>query len=121
MRHPRVHLRAIAAGVALVLMTAAAAPDPWKAEPKGPEATLSPAGEPGDPFEMYGTLRDQAGEPLPNVKMFFYHADAKGRYALTTDAPMRLAAVLRTDAKGRYRIRSVFPGSYGYAPHVHFG
>ena len=98
---------------------ALAAEDPRKREPAGWEAQLSKPGEPGEPFEMSGILT-QGGKPLPNVKMFFYHADAKGNYTLTKDSPLHLAAVLRTDAGGRYRIRSVFPGSYGYAPHVHY-
>lgn len=34
---------------------------------------------------------------------------------------MRLAATLRTDEAGRYRIRTVFPASHGgHAAHVHF-
>jgi hypothetical protein len=33
---------------------------------------------------------------------------------------MRLAGVLTTDARGRYRIMSALPGGYGPAPHVHF-
>ena len=99
---------------------ALAAEDPRKREPTGWEAKLSKPDEPGEPFEMTGTLLTPSGDPLPNVKMFFYHADAKGNYTLTKEGPLHLAAVLRTDADGRYRIRSVFPGSYGYAPHVHY-
>jgi hypothetical protein len=62
----------------------------------------------------------RGGDALPKTKVFVYHADAKGNYALTKDAPLRLAGVLRTDDHGRYRIRSIFPGTYGYPAHVHF-
>jgi hypothetical protein len=104
----------------LVAVPLSAAEDPRKREPTSWDVKLSPPGEPGDPFEMTGTLRTQAGDSLPNRKMFFYHADALGNYTLAKDGPLHLAAVLRTDAKGRYRIRSVFPGMYGGPPHVHY-
>ena len=100
---------------------ASGAEDPRRREPTSWDVALSPPGEPGEPFEMSGLLRSTSGEVLPNRKMFFYHADSKGRYTLTSNGPLHLAAVLRTDAKGRYRIRSVFPGGYsGFPPHVHF-
>ena len=121
MRTARVLSRIITSGLLLVIATGARTePDPRRAEPKGAEATLAPPGEPGDPFEMYGVVFARSGEPIRNTKVFFYHADSSGRYALTNHSPLRLAGVLRTDENGRYRIHSVFPGSYGYAPHVHF-
>ena len=82
---------------------------------------LAPADEPGEPFEMTGVVRDRVrGRPMPRAKVYVYHADAKGAYARSNDPP-RLAGTLLTDEQGRYRIRSVFPGSYGgYAAHVHF-
>ena len=106
----------------LVLVAAPvfSAADPRQREPTSWDVMLSPPGEPGDLFEMTGTLRTEAGDSLPNRKMFFYHADAKGNYTLTKDGPLHLAAVLRTDAKGRYRIRSVFPGTYAGPAHVHY-
>ena len=58
--------------------------------------------------------------PLTGKRVYFYHADSKGRYVLHPKDPMRLAGVLRTDENGRYRFHSVFPGTYGWAAHVHF-
>jgi len=104
----------------LVPLAAHAAEDLRKREPTSWDVTLAPPGEPGDPFEMSGRLLSMTGEPLRNTKLFMYHADSKGRYTLRSDGPIHLAAVLRTDSLGRYRIRSVFPGSYGYPEHVHF-
>ena len=94
--------------------------DPRKREPTSWEVTLAPPGEPGEPFEMSGVVRSSAGDALARTKVFLYHADAKGSYTLTKDGPLHLAGVLRTDSLGRYRIRSVFPGTYGYPAHVHW-
>ena len=121
MRSARLHTGVLTASLLLAVVTGArAAPDSRKAEPTGPEATLAPPGEPGDPFEMYGVVYARSGEPVRNTKVFFCHADSKGRYTLTKDSPLHLAGVLRTDDLGRYRIHSRFPGSYGYAAHVHY-
>jgi hypothetical protein len=111
-------LVALASG--LLAAHAAAAEDPRKREPKGWDVTLSPPGEPGEPFEMSGEVYSGGGQLMRNAKVFVYHADARGEYARGKDDPVRLAAMLRTDSAGHYRIRSVFPGSYGYAAHVHF-
>jgi hypothetical protein len=113
------------ASTALWLSASAALPalaDEQRArEPAGWDVRLAPPGEPGDRFEMSGTVRDAKGELLPGAKLFIYHADAHGKYASGSASSLHLAATLRADEKGRYRIRSVFPGQYGgVAPHVHF-
>jgi len=90
-------------------------------EPAGWDVRLAPPEEPGDPFEMSGTVRDAKGDLLPGAKLFVYHADAHGKYAIGSSSSLHLAATLRADEKGRYRIRTVFPGQYGgVTPHVHF-
>ena len=104
----------------LALSPARAANDPRKREPTSWDVTLSPPGEPGEPFEMSGRVLSERGVALRNTKVFVYHADSHGLYALHAKDYVRLAAVLRTDSLGRYRFHSVFPGSYGYPPHVHF-
>ena len=84
------------------------------------DVSLAPEGEPGERFVMEGIVRSVDGRALPNAKVFVYHADSKGMYSGAGSGP-RLASKLRTDAEGRYRIRSVFPGAYAGAPaHVHF-
>src|SRR5262245_57531964 len=115
---------AFLAAILIVLVVApvrAAATDPARAHPTTWDTTLIRPGEPGDPFEMSGIVRSENGMPLQGVRVWIYHADSHGRYGLSDKVPFRLSAVLRTDANGRYRIRSVFPGTYGYAAHVHFG
>jgi protocatechuate 3,4-dioxygenase beta subunit len=95
-------------------------PDLRKAPATAWDVQLGAAGDPGERFEMSGIVRGPDGKPLAGRKVFFYHADSHGRYA-EGDSPMRFAAALRTDAQGRYRIRTKFPGGYGgFAAHVHF-
>ena len=90
-------------------------------EPAGWDIRLDPADEAGEPFEMSGTVRDAKGSLLPGAKLFFYQADAGGRYVRGSSSSLHLAGTLRTDAQGRYRIRTVFPGRYGGVDsHVHF-
>ena len=117
---------ALPARLLLLLLSCAAshalaADDPRRRPATSWDVRLAPAGEPGEPFEMTGVVRDRVrGRPMPRAKVYVYHADAKGAYARSNDPP-RLAGTLLTDEQGRYRIRSVFPGSYGgYAAHVHF-
>ena len=108
-------------GLACCVSLAASAEDPRKREPAGWDIRLASSDEPGEPFEMSGTVRDASGKLLPGARLFFYHADARGQYTTGREQPLHLAATLRADAQGRYRIRTVFPGGYGgFASHVHF-
>jgi len=110
----------VCAGMLCVVSTVASAENPRNKKPSGWDVQLAPAGEPGDRFEMWGTVRDGKGDLLPGAKLFIYHADSSGSYG-RFEQPLRLAATLLADEKGRYRIRSVFPGAYAGAPaHVHF-
>lgn len=116
----------IFASPAWSLFPAQAAPDPrFAEEPRKAPATswdvrLGAEGDPGDPFEFTGVIREQDGGLVRGRKVFVYHADNKGQYA-ERDGPMRYATTLRTDNQGRYRVRTVFPGGYGGHPaHVHF-
>ena len=122
----RAVLLLVTAGPAFGLVPARAAPDPrFAEEPRRAPATswdvrLGAAGDPGDPFEFTGVVRDQDGGLVRGRKVFVYHADTRGQYA-ERNGPMRYAGTLRTDNQGRYRIRTVFPGGYGGFPaHVHF-
>jgi hypothetical protein len=101
--------------------TVSAATNPRDKAPVSWDVRLAPADEPGEPFEMWGTALDAQSKPIPGAKLFVYHADSAGQYARGSGAPLRLAATLRTNEHGRYRIRSVFPGGYGGFPaHVHY-
>jgi protocatechuate 3,4-dioxygenase beta subunit len=60
-----------------------------------------------------GRLVDGSGNPLPGVSVRVYHADLHGEYG-------RLDGTLTTGPNGVYEVRTIRPGSYGYAAHVHF-
>ncbi len=111
------------AALCLMCLTtaAAAAEDPRKREPTGWDVRLAPANEPGEPFELSGTVLDAKGAAIPGAKIFFYHANSAGSYTAPGSQSLQIAATVRTDEKGRYRVRSVFPGSYGgFAAHIHY-
>lgn len=84
-----------------------------------PVACLAPAGEPGTPLRLEGTVRDATGAPAAGVVLYAYQTDAKGVYPpdprATTEAARRhgrLRGWARTGADGRYRFDTVRPGSY---------
>lgn len=82
-------------------------------------ARIAPEGEPGEPMVIEGTVRDQAGSPAPGVIVYAYHTDTEGVYP-PNEHPRgtwayrhgRLRAWARTDSEGRYRFRTIRPGSY---------
>lgn len=85
------------------------------AEPPSATLELAAADEPGTRLTLVGTLLDADGHPVAGAELHVYQADAAGRY--TPDAPMdephaRLAGRLRTDADGRFEIRTIRPGAY---------
>ena len=80
--------------IAVVVLTcvsglAASAENPRNRKPEGWDIRLAPAGEPGEAFEMWGTVRDAKGEVLPRATMFVYHTDAQGRYSRSLMEPFR--------------------------------
>jgi Dioxygenase len=86
-------------------------------------ANLAPAGEPGESFILDGTLVSAQGQPMRDVPMFVYHADARGNYSdlsrLGEEQP-RLAGSLRTNVLGRFQVKTILPGLAEGIPHVHF-
>jgi protocatechuate 3,4-dioxygenase beta subunit len=89
--------------------------------------TIAGPGEPGERLVVHGRVLAADGRtPLPGVRVFVYHTDAEGRY--TRDErndpnEARLNGWLRTDAEGRYEVRTIRPAHYpnGTVPaHVHY-
>ena len=87
----------------------------------------------GEVVVIEGTVRDEAGVPLAGVLIDIWQANRHGRYAHERDpnpAPLdphfQGWAQLRSDAQGRYRVRTIIPGAYPVAadwsrpPHLHF-
>jgi protocatechuate 3,4-dioxygenase beta subunit len=82
----------------------------------------------GQVIEVTGRVLGPDGQPVPSAKLDIWQANAAGRYAHPADdnpAPLdpgfQGAAVITTDAEGRYRFRTVKPGLYpGRTQHIHF-
>jgi protocatechuate 3,4-dioxygenase, beta subunit len=81
-----------------------------------------------------GRVLNRAGEPLPGATIEIWQANAHGRYTHPSDtnpAPLdpnfNGFALQTTDAEGRYRFKTIKPGSYPTGvdnwlrpPHIHF-
>lgn len=90
------------------------------------------AGRPGQArgpiIELIGRVTDELGRPVAGAQLDMWQTNAAGKYHhpsqnidLPIDPNFQGAAILRTDADGGYRIRTVLPGPY--APkqrHIHF-
>lgn len=145
-------VRAISFGLALVL-TSACAPDPPTTQAASREpviggpcegceavfqglprklastARIAPAGEPGEPLFVEGTVRDGAGRAAAGIIVYAYQTNARGVYPPDTRFPGqaayrhgKLRAWARTDAAGRYAFHTVRPGSYpgtSIPQHIH--
>lgn len=70
---------------------------------------IASPGEPGQPLELYGIIRDANGVPLARRRVRVSQVDASGDWD-------RLTGTLRTDEYGRFRVRTVFPRSHGGSP-----
>ena len=86
------------------------------AGPPTSTVTLTPAGEPGQPLVITGTVVSTgSGAPAGGVTMTLWQADVSGVYCDARCAPgtqARLAGTLTTGPDGRYEIRTIRPGSY---------
>jgi protocatechuate 3,4-dioxygenase, beta subunit len=87
----------------------------------------------GDIVYVEGRVLNIKGEPVKDAKIEIWQANKFGRYAHpadTQDAPLdenfQGFAVLKTDSQGRYRFKTIKPGSYPISPtqqrtpHIHF-
>ena len=112
-----------------------------KAEARGPwrdlmgrhiresRLTMAPPGEPGTPMLIRGRVVGfPGGAPVPGAVLELYHTDATGQYepgkSIGRDAQSRLFCFVRTDAEGRFEVRTIkpapYPGSGPGAAHVHY-
>ncbi|MGH8741755.1 MAG: hypothetical protein ACREUN_12635, partial [Burkholderiales bacterium] len=73
---------------------------------------------PGEVIEVTGRVVQLDGQPLDNLVLEIWQADAQGRY----DNPAFLGwGRAATDAQGVYLFRTIKPGaSAGRAPHINF-
>jgi catechol 1,2-dioxygenase len=68
----------------------------------------------GEPLEIAGTVRDVHGAPIANAEVDVWHASPVGLYEnQDPEQPdMNLRGRFRTDAQGRYRLRTIRPAGY---------
>ncbi len=87
----------------------------------------------GEVVIVEGRVLDDAGAPVADAVVDIWQANAAGRYAHERDpnpAPLdphfQGWAILKSDAEGRYRFKTVRPGAYPASknwtrpPHIHF-
>lgn len=82
----------------------------------------------GQIIDIAGRVTREDGTPVPNAILDIWQVNAAGRYFHPNDpsgAPLdpgfQGAAIIRADAEGRYRFRTVKPAPYAdRAPHIHF-
>ncbi|HMB39205.1 MAG TPA: protocatechuate 3,4-dioxygenase [Wenzhouxiangellaceae bacterium] len=87
----------------------------------------------GEIVEISGRVLDEDGNPVADALVDVWQANTHGRYAHEADpnpAPLdenfQGWAQLKTDAEGRYRVKTIKPGAYpvmdGWSrpPHIHF-
>ena len=77
--------------------------------------TLVGTAEPGTRLTLTGTVVDSKGRPLPGAELRAYQTDITGRYTrerAMDEQHARLSGRLRTDAQGRFELRTIRPGGY---------
>jgi protocatechuate 3,4-dioxygenase beta subunit len=146
---PRLARRSMLTALALAVPAAAFAQAPPGLTRRGtPQLTLGPfypldrpaeqdadltrmAGRPaaqGLVIDIAGLVTDEAGRPVPGALLDVWQTNALGAYHHPSDpsgAPVdpgfQGSAVLRTDAAGAWRIRTVLPGPYAdRVRHIHY-
>ncbi len=89
---------------------------------------MAPAGEPGVPMLLQGTVRNSTGQPASGIVIYAYQTDATGLYpsapSLQGSAARhgRLRAWAKTDATGVYRFATIRPAGYpntNIPEHIH--
>jgi protocatechuate 3,4-dioxygenase beta subunit len=92
-----------------------------KAAARAEELRLSLADEPGKPLTVIGTVANKQGHPVADALVYAYHTSAKGWYSdraphFSGDSAdfghARLFGYVRTDAEGRFVLRTIRPGGY---------
>ena len=85
--------------------------------PGSPERERVDQGATGQPLVLAGQVLSASCRPVAHVRLEFWQADGRGQY---DNAGYRLRGHEFTDARGRYRLVSVYPGLYtGRTRHIH--
>ena len=85
--------------------------------PGSPERERVDQGATGQPLVLAGQVFSASCRPVAHARLEFWQADGRGQY---DNAGYRLRGHEFTDARGRYRLVSVYPGLYtGRTRHIH--
>src|SRR6185503_19971879 len=91
--------------------------------PTGALLRLAPPGEPGERLVFVGRVLDTQGRAVPRAAVSLYHADHDGEHGPLGNSEPRPCGVLRTDARGSFRVETVLPSRRrnveGGLPHIH--
>ena len=80
-------------------------------------ANIVTPGTQGRALVISGVVRDTGCKPIANATLDLWQADGTGAY---DNQGYRLRGSTRTDARGRYRLTTVYPGLYpGRTRHIH--
>lgn len=79
-------------------------------------------------MELRGRITNEAGKPLPGARLDVWQTNGLGRYhhpsdesGLPWDPNFQGSAVIRADAEGDYRLRTIIPLPYERRQrHIHF-
>jgi protocatechuate 3,4-dioxygenase beta subunit len=90
-----------------------------------PQAQIVKNPEPGDPLIVSGSVMAPDGQtPAGGVTVYAYNTGADGYYGENrTEYPPRIYGWMKTDAEGRFELRTIHPGCYPgmrVPAHVHF-
>jgi protocatechuate 3,4-dioxygenase beta subunit len=82
-------------------------------------------GEPGEPLIVAGKVFAPDGRtPAAGVTVYAYNTDAEGYYGENrAEYPPRIYGWMKTDAAGRFELRTIYPGCYPkmqVPAHIHF-
>jgi protocatechuate 3,4-dioxygenase beta subunit len=83
---------------------------------------IAPAGEPGEPLVIEGTVRDSTGAPAEGIVVYSYQNNQGGLYPPDNRPPGVLRGWAKTDQSGNYRFDTIRPGPYpddDIPAHVH--
>ena len=119
-------MHALLLGLSLAAVSIAAQ-SVHEAPPNSPSAArMAPAGEPGQPLTVSGTVVGPDGAPIAGASLYVYQTDHEGYYGVkpaSDNRNPRLKLFLRSDANGAWSFATVKPGSYPGSrvpAHIHF-
>ena len=106
----------LSAALLLVLAIPIAAQSIHEAPANAPATgRVAPAGEPGQPLTVSGSVVGPDGAPIAGASLYVYQTDREGYYGVkpaSDNRNPRLKLFLRSDAKGAWSFTTVKPGSY---------